>query len=44
MNVVIPYQVPTVNLFLYGDKTLSQYTNTIIFESVQKFFIETKRF
>ena len=44
LSVVTPYQVPTVNLFLYGDKTLSQYTNTIIFESVQKFIIGTKRF
>ena len=44
LSVVTPYQVPTVNLFLYGDTTLSQYTNTIIFESVQKFIIGTKRF
>ena len=44
LSVVTPYQVPTVNLFLYGDKTLSQYANTIIVESVQKFIIGTKRF
>ena len=44
LSLVTPYQVRTVNLFLYGDKTLSQYTNTIIFESVQIFIIGTKRF
>lgn len=44
LSVVTPYHIPTVNLFLYGDKTLSQHTNTIIFESVQKFIVGTKRF
>ena len=34
----------SVILFLYDDKTLSQYTNTIIFECVQKFITGTKRF
>ncbi|MES9994334.1 MAG: reverse transcriptase family protein [Candidatus Thiodiazotropha sp.] len=44
LSVVMPYQIPTVNLFLYGDKNLSQQTNKVIFESVQKFIIGTKRF
>ena len=44
ISVITPYQVPTTNLFLYGDENLSEQTNTNIFESVQTFIIGTKRF
>ena len=44
ISVITPYQVPTTNLFLYGDENLSEHTNKLIFESVQTFIIGTKRF
>ena len=44
ISVITPYQVPTTNLFLYGDENLSEQTNKLIFESVQTFIIGTKRF
>ena len=34
----------TLNLLLFGDVSLSVETNTRIFESVQKYILDTKRF
>ena len=44
LNAVSQYQYPTLNLFLYGDLSLSPDINSLIFEKVYKFIVETKRF
>ena len=44
INAVSPYQFPLLNLFLYGDLTLSQEINRTIFDHVYKFITDSKRF
>lgn len=44
LNAVSQYQYPTLNLFLYGDLSLSPDINSLIFDKVYKFIVETKRF
>lgn len=44
LNAVSTYIAPSLNLFLFGDLSLSLEVNTFIFEQVQKFIIDTKRF
>ena len=44
LNSVVIYQTPSINLLLYGNTTLSQTTNNLIFKHVHKFILETKRF
>ena len=43
-NAILPYQNPSLNLFLYGNSSLSRAINSCIFEHVQKFIVETKCF
>ena len=44
LNSVKICQTPSLNLLLYGDSTLSQMTNNLIFEHVHTFILETERF
>ena len=46
INAISPYQYPSLNLFLYGDLSMPQDINSIIFEKVYKYIIHvsTKRF
>ena len=44
INAISPYQYPSLNLFLYGDLSMPQDVNSIIFEKVYKYIISTKRF
>ena len=44
MNTVSLYQNPLLSLLLYGNDSFSLETNTIIFEKVHKFIIDSKRF
>ena len=44
INAVSPYQQPSLNLFLFGDLSLSQEINKMIFEHVYKFITNSKRF
>ena len=44
LNAVSQYQTPTLSILLYGDTTLSNEINRSIFEIVQKFILQTKRF
>ena len=44
LDTVSHYQNPSLNLLLYGDKVLSPVINTTIFEKVQAFILQTKRF
>ena len=41
-NTIMPYQNPSLNLFLYGNSSLSRAINSCISEHVQNFFVETK--
>ena len=44
LNSISLYHTPSLQLLLQGELTLAVETNKIIFEKVQKFIIETKRF
>ncbi|MEW8191406.1 MAG: reverse transcriptase family protein [Candidatus Thiodiazotropha endolucinida] len=44
MNTVSLYQNPSLSLLLYGNDSFSLETNTIIFEKVHKFILDSKRF
>ena len=44
LNAIMPYQNPSLSLFLYGNSSLSRAINSCIFEHVQKFIVETRRF
>ena len=44
INAISPYQYPSLNLFLYGDLSMPQDVNSMIFEKVYKYIISTKRF
>ena len=44
INAISPYQYPSLNLFLYGDLSMPQDVNSIIFEKVYKYIVSTKRF
>lgn len=44
LNAVSRHQTPTLSILLYGDTTLSYEINKNIFENVQKFILQTKRF
>ena len=44
INAISPYQYPSLNLFLYGDLSMPQDVNSMIFEKVYKYIICTKRF
>ena len=44
LDTISQYQNPSLNILLYGDKALSPGINTIIFEKVQAFILQTKRF
>ena len=44
LNTISYYQTPTLHIMLYGDRALSLEVNKKIFESVQKFILQTKRF
>ena len=44
INVVSLYLNPSLNLLLYGDSSLSNEVNKIIFENVHKYIINTHRF
>ena len=43
-NAVSEYQTISLNLLLYGDASLPYTTNVLIFEKVQKYISDTKRF
>ena len=36
--------VPTLNVLLYGEQSLNNHTNCIVFKAVQEFIIHSKRF
>ena len=44
LNSISLYYTPSLHLLLQGELTLAEETNKIIFEKVQNFIIETKRF
>ena len=44
LDAISQYQNPSLNLLLCGDKALSPKINTTIFEKVQAFILQTKRF
>ena len=44
LNSVSQYQTPSLSLFLYGNDSFSLDTNTVIFEKVHKFILDSKRF
>ena len=44
INAISPYQYPSLYLFLYGDLSMPQDVNSMIFEKVYKYIISTKRF
>ena len=44
LDAVSRYQNPSLNLLLCGDKALSPEINTTLFEKVQAFILQTKRF
>ena len=44
LDAVFHYQNPSLNLLLYDDRALSPEINTTIFEKVQAFILQTKRF
>lgn len=44
LNVVSTYHNPTLDLFLYGESSLSYDINVIIFNNVQQFILNSKRF
>ena len=44
LNTVSQYQTPSLSLLLYGNDSFSLETNTVIFETVQKFILDSKRF
>ena len=43
-DAVTMYKAPSLDLFLYGDSSLSLEVNTYIFEHVHKFIFDTKCF
>ena len=44
LNTVSQYQTPSLSLLLYGNDSFSVETNTVIFETVHKFILDSKRF
>ena len=44
INAITPYQYPSLNLFLYGDLSMPQDVNSIIFGNVYEYIMSTKRF
>ena len=44
MNIVSQYQTPSLSILLYSNNSLSYEINTIIFEKVHKFILDSKRF
>ena len=44
INTISSYCLPSLNVLLYGDPELTIATNILIFESVHKFIISSKRF
>ena len=44
LNAISAYIVPSLKCFLYGDTSLSLEHNSIIFQHVQKFIVDMKRF
>ena len=44
LNTVSQYQTPSLSLFLYGNDSFSLETNSVIFETVHKFILDSKRF
>lgn len=44
LNSISQYHIPSLQLLLYGDSSLSYETNKNIFERVHKFILDTKRF
>ena len=44
LYTVSQYQTPSLSLFLYGNDSFSLKTNTVIFETVHKFILDSKRF
>ena len=44
LNTVSQYQTLSLSLLLYGNDSLSLETNTIIFQTVHKFILDSKRF
>ena len=43
-NTISQYQIPSLSLLLYGNDSFSVETNTVIFETVHKFILDSKRF
>ena len=44
LDAVSQYQSPSLNLLLFGDKALSPDIDATIFEKVQAFILQSKRF
>ena len=44
LNTISQYQIPSLSLLLYGNDSFSLETNTVIFETVHKFILDSKRF
>ena len=44
MNIVSQYQTPSLSILLYGNNSLSYEINTIIFEKVHRFILDSKLF
>ena len=44
LNTISQYQIPSLSLLLYDNDSFSLETNTVIFETVHKFILDSKRF
>ena len=44
LNSVLQYQTPSLSLLLHGNDSFSLGTNTVIFEKVHKFIMDSKRY
>ena len=44
LNAASTYIVPSLKCFLYGDPSIPLESNSTIFQHVQKFIIDSKRF
>ena len=44
MNIISTISEPSFNILLYGDETLDNHANEVIFLTVQQYISQTKRF
>ena len=43
-NTLSTFCVPSLNVLLFGDNTLNNHYNKLIFQAVQKYIADSKRF